>query len=140
MSGFADRLERELLDAGRRSYEGRARQPRAGMLALVTSTAVTAAVVAVVLETGVFGADHGASTQHPGQTSTRPQTAAGHGVCRRHRSATGEVVPPLVYSKGKPGRRLLGELGVLRAPATATDHLDRRTFNRFNNDAAVVYT
>jgi hypothetical protein len=73
MSDFADRLERELLAAGGRSYQRRARRrlrrPGTGALAMFASAAVTAAVVALVFVTGVVGG-HGPPAHRPVATPT----------------------------------------------------------------------
>jgi hypothetical protein len=145
MSDYADRLERALLDAGRRSYE----RPRRGVLTMFASAAVTAAVVAIVFVTGVFG--HGGATTTPppaagtvgnSPTTTIPATGGlvASPACHEHRAGNRIVLPPLRFSSGKPNAHLLGELAGLRAPATAADHIDRDTFDRTVDTTLSIFT
>jgi hypothetical protein len=134
MSNYLDRLESELLSAGRRHQarparafvvRGARRLHVSGMVPVIVSLAVTAVVVAVVLATGIIhGSSQPVTGQHghgsvkpvPGQ-SVQPKVTR-VGACRS--VATRSGLPPLVMSDAAPSAQLSSILSMARDP-TGTD-------------------
>jgi hypothetical protein len=149
MSDYVDRLERELLSAGRNSYQRRVagRRTRGTTFALLGSAMVTAAVIAVIILTGVLStASHSARPTDPGRLPTvrgprlgGPTTTRAVGACRTGKATKGVSPPPLRYSSASPSGALLHELAVLRS-STYAAQLRRSTFNPSPWDAIRVYT
>lgn len=129
MSDYLDRLEHELLAAGRRYRLGasasssRRRRPLrklAGTVSVFLSLGVTIAVVAVVIATGLINGSSDKSLAHHGHTNpTAPLGLVSPKVsvapaCRARHSTYG--LPPLAKSDAAPGQALGSILSIARQP------------------------
>jgi hypothetical protein len=143
MSDYLDRLERELLAAGRRHQNAAApSSPRRGpamqrrwraTIPVILSLAVTIAVVAVVV--AVSGTHH-TSPHTPGHHQHNPINPLGifhtkvstAPACRVRHSHDG--LPALIKSDANPGPGLASILGIARQPATGGSLTDVGSFDR----------
>ncbi len=148
MTDFVDRLERELLTSGKRHFSGRTRRSRApiAVVPMLVSLGVTLAVAAVILSSGGSRSHSHAPLARP--THAPPPripaggppniTASNAPGCRFKQSKRAMLLPPLVESEQAPSA-LVSLLGLLRAPATASDRIDLKHFNRFPWIVTTVY-
>ncbi len=117
MTDFVDRLEKELLAAGRRPPGERlARRARATIVLaapLILSVGVAGAVAAVILSSG-----------HARRTSGAQRASLPVVSCWRPPVNVRSALPPT--TDATPSRSLLSLLGVLRRPATAADRVSLR--------------
>jgi hypothetical protein len=151
MSNYLERLERELLAAGGRyrapaGRQSRARRrPLAGLgktAPIALSFAVTIAIVAVVVATGVLHGTSGAGT-HGHSTVTPPSggyvapIVSRSPACRLRRTQSG--LPPLVSSNASPGTALASILAIARTPVNGTGVKSLGPFDRDPVGILTVY-
>jgi hypothetical protein len=138
MSHFVDRLERELLAAGRRSRLHRvARRASAKAVPVVLSVAAAAVIVAAGLTRRSSHAPTGAAP-HPPPHFVHPIVSTAPACRLINNGPVG--LPPLIESHASPSGSLLSLLGLLRQPATAADQVSLRGFNRWPQGVLAVYT
>jgi hypothetical protein len=148
MSDYLDRLERELLSAGRR-YQARSAPPSVrrsrlprlrASVAVIASLAVTIGVVAVILGAGLIHGGSSSTTGHhaqqtpttlPGPTGTKVTAV---GACRRRGG-----LPPLVMSNAAPGPELADILSIARDPAGDGGATTIRGFDRYPLGVLTVF-
>jgi hypothetical protein len=152
MSNYLDRLESELLTAGRRRQaRGAAPSARArrrvwrvtGIVPVILSLAVTGLVVAVVLSAGlIHGASHSTPGQRghgavkPGPTPVAPKVTASPACRLRGPRAS---LPPLVMSDSAPSAQLSSILSMAREPAPNDGTAAIRGFDRAPLNVLTVF-
>ncbi len=143
MSDFVDRLERELLAAGRRSRpRSLARRLAANTLPLVASVAVTALVVVVIVTAGFI---HGNANTPTGAAHHRagapPTNTLGLSAraCAVKRERNDFVLAPLIKTAAAPSQALLSQAAFLRRPAGLEDRFDLRFLDRWPDEVVAVY-
>ena len=124
MSDYLERLEQELLAAGRRRQRrslasaSRWRLPRlAGAMPVILSVAATLGVLAVVVATGIFPAtSHKTPADHnPPSSGIQPKVSTAP-ACRVRHNHFG--LPALIKSDAAPDPALGSILSIARQPAT----------------------
>lgn len=149
MSDYLDRLERELLSAGRRHQARsafpsvrRSRLPRLrGSAPIIASLAVTAGVAAIILGTGLIHGRSSSTTGHhpqPSPTSITGPTATtvtAVGACRQPPGRP----PRLIMSDAAPEPKLANILSIAREPAPGDGATAIQGFNRYPLDVLTVF-
>lgn len=152
MSNYLDRLESELLTAGRRHHARQAPSTRArrrawrvtGIVPVIVSLAVTGLVVAVVLSAGlIHGGSHSTPAQH-GHGTVKPVPTAPVQVkvtaspaCRLR--GPHASLPPVAMSDGAPSPPLSSILSMAREPAGTDGTAAIRGFNRAPLNVLTVF-
>ena len=146
MSDYLERLERELLAAGRRAQALSARQPRSGRRLLahltgatpvVLSVAVTIAIIAVVVATGALGGTPGKTAQQGRHIYVGEPSVSRARACRPRHTPSG--LPPLVDSSASPGPALQSILTLAREPGNGTGVASLGAFDRDPVGVLTVY-
>lgn len=153
MSNYLDRLESELLSAGRR-HQSRQASPSAparrrawrvtGSVPVIVSLAVTGLVVAVVLSAGlIHGASHSTPAQHghgtvkPVPTApVQPKVTASPACRLRGPHAS---LPPVAMSDAAPSPQLSSILTMAREPASTDGTAAIRGFDRAPLNVLTVF-
>lgn len=146
MSEFVNRLERELLAAGKRPQARRAGRRlirdvrRAGPGVFVAMFAVAAVVFAVTVAAGLQ--HHSAATNtrvSPTSGSRALPPGFGRHACNLKQTRGRTILPPLIRSQAAPSRALLSVAGFLQRPATGADRINLKTVDRWPDEILGVY-
>jgi hypothetical protein len=135
MSDFVDRLERELLAAGRRPRPHRvARRLSAHAMPVLLSVAAAGIVAAVIVIAAT-------TRERPVAPAARPvgPVVSTASKCRLRNTGDRAVLQALVRSKASPSAALVSQVGVLRQQATTADHVNLRQLDRWPYEVLAVY-